>query len=73
MSGIVKPAMNIEEAIEDDEVPPGSGGSTPWYGLMVVAVVILGFGTREILAQNAARDEQTRRVQQAQAKMEVLP
>jgi hypothetical protein len=42
----------------------------PWLGLAVVAVVVLVIGTRQILATNAERDEQARKVREAQERMQ---
>jgi hypothetical protein len=51
---------------EDQEKPEKD---VPWLGLMVVAVVVLLVGTEQILVSNAERDEQARKVREAQERM----
>jgi len=40
--------------------------------LFAVALVILAIGTSQVLSTNAEREEQARKVKEAQARMEVL-
>ena len=41
----------------------------PWLGLIVVAVVVLVIGTEQILVSNAERDEQARKIREAQERL----
>ena len=61
-----------DELVDADGEPAEPRGPSIWFGLMAVALVILVFGTSQILSMNAERDEQARRVRQAQSQMDVL-
>ena len=72
MEGETQTLYEIEESGTSSDEPKIVPGGPPWVGLLVVAVVILAFGTHQILATNAERDEQAQRVRAAQDRMEVL-
>ena len=59
----------IEESGTSSDEPKVVPGGPPWVGLVVVALVLLAFGTHEVLATNAERDEQARKVRDAQERM----
>ena len=56
---------------EDAEGEESSGQrSYTGYGLFAVALVILVIGTGQVLSENSEREEQARKVHDAQSRME---
>ena len=67
--------QNEAGVLDEDETGQAEDEGRRSYaglGLLAVALVILAVGTSQVLSANSEREEQARKVKDAQARMEIL-